>query len=163
CGPTTAAASSTTVSTTAIPTTVATAMATTMSVAVGICGACRTRLLCGCRFYLTNRLGQASRIKVLTRDLQADQTLDVAQQAVLVLTHQRYGKATGAGTTSATDAVHVVFRHVGKVMVDDHRQLVDVDAARGNVSGDPYLDAVVLEVGQSTVALRLTLVAVDGS
>src|SRR5690606_18528137 len=84
-------------------------------------------------------------------------------QAVLVLTHQRYGKATGAGTTGATDAVHVVFRHVGQVMVDDHRQLVDVDAARGNVSGDQYLDAVVLEVGQGTGALRLALVAVDGS
>ena len=88
CGPTTAAASSTTVSTTAIPATVATTMATTMSVAVGICGACRTRLLYGCHFNLANRLGQTSRIKVLTRDLQADQTLDVAQQAVLVLTHQ---------------------------------------------------------------------------
>ena len=42
----------------------------------------------------------------------------------------------------AADAVHVVLRHVRQLVVDDVRQLLDVEAARGDVGGDQRDDAV---------------------
>ena len=44
-----------------------------------------------------------------------------------------------AGAAGAADAVHVVLGHVRQLEVDDVRQLVDVDAARGDVGRDQHL------------------------
>ena len=51
----------------------------------------------------------------------------------LVDADQRDRLALRAGAAGAADAVHVVLGHVGQLVVDDVRQLVDVDAARGDV------------------------------
>ncbi|HPP83755.1 MAG TPA: hypothetical protein PLZ50_09350, partial [Rubrivivax sp.] len=59
--------------------------------------------------------------------------LDVVQEALLVQAHERDRLAAGAGAAGAADAVHIVLGHVGQFEVDDVRQLVDVDAARGDV------------------------------
>ena len=44
-----------------------------------------------------------------------------------------------AGAAGAADAVHVVDRRARQVVVHHHRQLRDVDAARGQVGGDQHL------------------------
>ena len=90
-----------------------------------------------------------------------DQALDVAQEHVLVDAHERDRLAFGAGAARAADAVHVVLGHVRQVVVDDVRQLVDVDAARRDVGGDHHLDLAGLEVRQRARARVLALVAVQ--
>ncbi|EWS52902.1 hypothetical protein X551_04306 [Methylibium sp. T29] len=57
--------------------------------------------------------------------------------------------------------MHVVLGHVGQLEIDDVRQLVDVDAARGDVGCHQHLERAALEVGQRLGARGLALVAVD--
>ena len=73
------------------------------------------------------------------RDLALDQPLDVAQEGVLVDADERNGFAGRAGAPRAADPVHVVLGDVGQVVVDDMRQLLDVDAARGDVGRAQHL------------------------
>src|SRR5262249_52105664 len=80
------------------------------------------------------------------RDRPLDQLLDVLQEDVLVDADQRHRAALRAGAAGAADAVHVVLGHVGQLEVDDVRQLVDVDAARGDVGGHEHLQRAGLEL-----------------
>src|SRR5258708_2469515 len=59
------------------------------------------------------------------------------------------------------DAVHVAFRDVGQIEVDDVADALDVDAAGGDVGRDQGADTAVAEVFQHALALVLRLVAVD--
>ena len=97
----------------------------------------------------------------LLRDLVLRQPLDVAQEAVLVDADQRDRLALGAGAAGAADPVHVVLGHVRQLEVDDVRQLVDVDAAGGDVGRHQHLQVALLEVGERLGARGLALVAVD--
>ncbi len=67
-----------------------------------------------------------------------------------------------AGARGAADAVDVLLGHVGQVVVDDVRDIVDVDAARGDFGGDENTRLALLEAVERTGALALALVAVDG-
>ena len=58
--------------------------------------------------------------------------------------------------------MHVIFGHIGQLKVHHVRQLVDVDAARGNVGRHQHLQFASLELAQGTGAGTLALVAVDG-
>jgi len=80
---------------------------------------------------------------------------------VLVDADERDRLAVGARAPGAADAVHVVLRHVGQVVVDDARQLRDVDAARGDVGRHEHVDAARLEIRERSRARTLALVAVD--
>src|SRR5690606_20987385 len=71
--------------------------------------------------------------------------------------------ATFTGTTGTANTVHIVFRHVGQFKVDHLRQLFDVQAAGGNVSGDQHAYFTGLEVSQGTGTGTLGLVAVNRS
>jgi hypothetical protein len=73
------------------------------------------------------------------RDFTFDETLDVSQQTFLINANQRYCFTGRTGTTSSADTVDVIFRHIRQIIVDNMRQLVDVDTARGDVGGDQYL------------------------
>ncbi|MCW0435410.1 hypothetical protein NB723_000374 [Xanthomonas sacchari] len=93
--------------------------------------------------------------------LALEHACDRAQQLGLVLRHQRNcftGRTVAAG---AADAVHVVLGDHRQVVVDDLGQLVDVDAARGDVGRHQHGDAAGLEVAQCAQALALALVAMD--
>src|ERR1700738_2345556 len=48
-----------------------------------------------------------------------------------------------------------VFGHFGQVKIDDVRNVLDVDAAGGDVGGDQDAVAALLETGQGGVALRV--------
>src|SRR5690349_21280625 len=64
-------------------------------------------------------------------DALAGQALDGGQQRPVVRAYQRDCLTRRAGTAGAADAVHVVFGDVGQIVIDDVRQLFDVEAARG--------------------------------
>ena len=70
--------------------------------------------------------------------------------------------AAVAGAPSAADAVDVVLRLVGQIEVHHMRQLVDVDAAGGNIGGHQHAHLAALEARQGAGAGPLALVAVDG-
>jgi hypothetical protein len=78
----------------------------------------------------------------------SQQSLDIFEQAVLVLCHQRNRGSTRTCTTRATDAMHVVFGNIGQLVVHDMRQLFDVQTARSNLGRHESADSGVLEVGQ---------------
>ena len=64
------------------------------------------------------------------------------------------------GAAGAPDAVHVAVAVGGRVEVDDVRDALDVDAARGDVGRDERVDRARLEPGERLLALALGLVAV---
>ena len=51
---------------------------------------------------------------------------------------------------------------LGRVVVDDDVDVVDVDAAGGDVGGDEDVELAVAEVLERLLALALAQVAVDG-
>ena len=97
----------------------------------------------------------------LARHLAPDHPLDVGEQRLVVRAHEGDRLAGGARPARAADPVDVVFRHVGQVEVDDVRQLLDVEAARGDVGGDERLQLAGLELRQRVGPRVLALVAVD--
>ena len=58
--------------------------------------------------------------------------------------------------------MHVVFGHIGQLVVHHVGQHVDVDATRGDVRGHQHLQVAGLELAQGLGAGALALVAVDG-
>ena len=95
-------------------------------------------------------------------DLELDQLLDIGQARLFLGRDQRGGVAVLAGAAGAADAVDVVFGGVRQFVVDDVRQVVDVEAARGDVGGDQHAHRAGLEGFERFGALLLALVAVDG-
>ncbi len=83
------------------------------------------------------------------------------RKRTLLAAAQRDGDALGAGARGAADAVDVALGHVGQLVVDDVRHLVDVDAARGDVGCHEPADAAGAEGAECRLALALALVAVD--
>ena len=96
------------------------------------------------------------------RDRVAEEALDVAEHLVLVDADERDGLAVDAGAAGPADAVDVVLGDHRQLEVDDVRERVDVEAARGDLGRDEDRVPVGLEVGERADALRLALVAVDG-
>src|SRR5690349_4779770 len=62
------------------------------------------------------------------------------------------GKAGFAGASGAPDAVNVIRGGTREVVVADHGQLRDVEAAGGEVGGDEHADARILEVVEGLAA-----------
>src|SRR5262245_21522217 len=60
----------------------------------------------------------------------AHQALDRGQQGTLVDADQRHRFAARAGAAGTADPVHVILGDVRQVVVDDVRQLLDVQPAR---------------------------------
>ena len=96
------------------------------------------------------------------RNALADGFLNVTQIGALVVVAERDGDAGGAGPGRAADTVHVTFRFVGQVEVDDVGDAVDVDAASRNVGGHQGPDVAGTEALQGPLPGILGLVAVDG-
>src|SRR4029453_15739602 len=94
-------------------------------------------------------------------DPAAEHAFDRAKSIALVARHQRERLTGATGATRAADPVPGVLRHVRQLVVDDLRQLDDVEPARRDVGGNQHLDLELLEVGQGAGAGALRLVAVD--
>src|SRR5690606_14061262 len=89
--------------------------------------------------------GRVEALHVAVRDLLPGHALDGLEQLLLVRRHQRDGLAATSGTPGTADAVDVVLLDVGQLVVDHMRQLVDVQAAGGDIGGHQNAHLVGLE------------------
>ena len=87
--------------------------------------------------------------------------LNVLHEAFFVQAHQVDRSAVCARTPGAANAVHIVFAHIGDFVVHHVRQVVNVDAARGNVGRHQGAHVTALETGQRLGACCLAFVAVQ--
>ena len=97
------------------------------------------------------------------RHVDTRRRVERAGVADLVRQQERQHGAVGAGARRTARAVQVVLVVVRRVVVHDEVDVVDVDAAGGDVGGyqDPRLTA--REGVERPLALRLAQVAVDGA
>ena len=77
---------------------------------------------------------------VVLGDLQllADQSLDRSKVIELLVITERKGNPGGAGPGRTPDAMNVGLRLIGHIEVDDVRDLVHVDTARGDIGCHVY-------------------------
>ena len=75
---------------------------------------------------------------------------------------ERNSFARCAGTARAADPVNVVLGHVRQFIVEDVRQIIDVQPARRDIGGDEHLQLSFLECFERFHSRLLALVAVDG-
>jgi len=94
-------------------------------------------------------------------DLLSQQFFDLAKQGLFFARNQRDRLTFIACTTCAADPVNIVLRDHRKIEIDHHRQLLNVEASRGNVGRDENPSSSNLEVLQGTVSRALALVAVN--
>src|SRR4051794_908670 len=95
------------------------------------------------------------------RDRHPDELLDVAQERPLLGIAERDRDPLGAGARGAADAMHVTLWNVGKVVVDDVADAVDVDAAGRDIGGYQGAHVAGPEGRQHPLALVLRLVAMN--
>ena len=72
------------------------------------------------------------------------------------------GNSCRARATSSPNAVHVRFRFVRKIEIENVRDPVHIQSARGDIGGDQDARVSCAESRQSTFSLALGLVSVDG-
>src|SRR3970282_434590 len=63
-------------------------------------------------------------------------TLDISQLLAILRRREGYRNALGARAAGTADAMHVVFRVLRQVIINDMGDAGDVDAARGHVGRD---------------------------
>src|SRR6185312_11905191 len=69
-------------------------------------------------------------------NLAPDQSLDRAEIRPLAAVAEGERRATLARTRRASDAMHIAFRLVRQLVIDDVGDVLHIDAARGDVGGD---------------------------
>ena len=74
----------------------------------------------------------------LDPDLLTDEPLDPLEQRALGAAHERYRGTFASRASRAANAMHVVLRHLGQLVVHDVRKLVDVQATRGEIRRDKH-------------------------
>ena len=94
-------------------------------------------------------------------DLLLGEALDAAQQPVLARLGERDRGAVAAGAAGAADPVHVRLGGRRHVVVDDVREVLDVEAARGDVGGDEQVGLAAAEHLHDAIALPLLHAAVQ--
>jgi hypothetical protein len=77
------------------------------------------------------------------------------------LVYEREGLAGLATASCAADAVNVVVIGGGNIVVDDMRDIADIEAARRDVCRNEDLRVMALEAVERALALTLRLVAMD--
>ena len=94
-------------------------------------------------------------------DLLSRDVLDGAQQAVLARLDQRDGRALAPGPAGAADAVDVGVGRRRQVVVEDVRELLDVESARRDVGGDQQVRRRRSKALHHRIALPLLHAAVQ--
>src|SRR5262245_46723955 len=96
------------------------------------------------------------------RDRAPDQALDVPYEFAFLGGTQGDRDPGRTGARRAADAVHVGLGHVRDLVVDDVRDVVDVDAAGRDVGRHQHADPAGAEAAHALLTVRLRLVPVDG-
>jgi hypothetical protein len=94
-------------------------------------------------------------------DPDAESALQREQFSSLIRPEKSGGKALCACPAGSADTVNEILGQVGEIVVDDVRDILDMNAARGDIRGNQNLVAALLKAGQSCVPLRLRTVPVD--
>ena len=109
-------------------------------------------------------LGDRARFEIrvfLDRDLGVDVVLDRGEQRALLGCDERPRDAARAGARGAPDAVDVELDVLGQVVVDDVRDVLDVDAAGREVGCNQHRELARAQSFHDGVALALAEVGVD--
>ena len=91
--------------------------------------ALRTRRTASDRLQVTQRMRQH-------RQCAADQLFNVLQKAALIASAECNRHAFTARTRRPANAVDIGFRHIRQIVIEDVRDVVDVDAASRNIGCD---------------------------
>src|SRR5690606_37391849 len=91
-----------------------------------------------------------------------EHALDAVEKIALVFADQGNSFAGFASAARAANAVDVVFRHHGQIVVHHKGQMINVDAACRHVGRDQHSRFTLFEVSQCLVASALGLVTVNG-
>ena len=89
------------------------------------------------------------------RYLSGDQLLDIPQKLFLLGIAKRKCDTAGAGPTGPADAVDIGLGDIGQLVIDDVRQLVDIDTPRGDIGGDKDTGMSALEIYECALACVL--------
>ena len=100
-------------------------------------------------------------INHFTAERLLDQALNICQLLEFVRADQRDRFTLSAGSARAADSVNIIFWHIGQVVVDHLRQLIDIQPTSGNICSDQHLNKPFFEFCQCTGSRALTLIAVN--
>lgn len=84
-----------------------------------------------------------------------EEFLYLHEKTNLTTTHERDGRSEAVSACCSPYAVNIILSVVWDIVVDDHLNIVDVDAAGNNVGGHKHVNVPVLETMHDLVALAL--------
>ena len=70
----------------------------------------------------------------------SQQTLDISKLAMVFARHKTRGAAGRLHPSRAADAMHIIFRAIGKIEIDHMTDVRDIDPARGNIRSDQHTE-----------------------
>src|SRR5579863_2439975 len=94
-------------------------------------------------------------------NLNAELALEQHQVRPLLSAEQRGSNSFGAGAPRASHAVDEILRIIRQIVIDDVRDVLHVNAARGHIGGHQDAIAALLESCECRVALGLRAVAMN--
>lgn len=107
-------------------------------------------------------LNEISNIHWHLLNLGAVELLDLAHHADILSCDEVDGHAFAAESSTATDAVDVVLAVGREVVVDDQRDLLDIDTTSEKIRGDENARGARTELLHDDITLSLVHVAVHG-
>jgi len=106
-------------------------------------------------------LGSGLTVRRNSFDLDAELALQLEEIGALFPQEERGGYAAFTGAAGAADAMDEVFSDIGKVVIDNVGDVLDVNAASGDVGGNEHAILSALEAGEGRGPLRLRAVAMN--
>src|SRR5262245_26821780 len=101
--------------------------------------------------------------ELYTRNFLPDETLDGGNLLEVLACHDGKCVAHAQCTAGAADAMNIVFGMVRHVEVNDMADLLDIDAARGDIGGDHHFVTAIAKAVERLLALALRAVGVKHS
>ena len=101
-------------------------------------------------------IGVVKILQLDPRDLLADEAFDGGNLLDVFPGHNCKSITNTLRTTGAADPVHVIFRMMRHIEVDNMTDLRHVDTARGDIGGDHHLVTAVAKAIQGVLALALS-------
>lgn len=101
------------------------------------------------------------RMIVVEPDCFFNKSLNRLEKAALFRSDKTYGNTRFSRASRAADAVNVTFRFKGKVEIDNARDFLYINPARGDICGDKNSYIALLKAFKRLRALILRLVGMD--
>ena len=94
-------------------------------------------------------------VVVVDQQFPADELFDVSQILAFARVAKRDGHAGPARSSRAPNSMDVALRNVRELVIEHMSDIVDVDAACGDVRGDQHWNITATESTESTIASGL--------